>query len=185
LLPGGFATLVPVADKAKEGKMKEKPRDQPTEKSEMEIFGAEEKHPLSELAIQVRLGNVWKASLSELSGGQRSLIALALLFALLLTRPAPLYLLDEIDAALDLAHTQTIGTLVSSPRFKGSQFIIISLKDGLFQNAPVLFRTSFKDGISVIQTFSKGTLVQNNSTKSMPQLVDAKNKVKKKLPKPI
>ena len=49
--------------------------------------------------------NAWKESLSELSGGQRSLIALSLILALLKFRPACLYILDEIDAALDLAHT--------------------------------------------------------------------------------
>ena len=36
-----------------------------------------------------------------------------------------MYILDEIDAALDLSHT----------RFKGSQFIVVSLKEGLFTNA--------------------------------------------------
>ena len=119
--------------------------------------------PMSSLEIKVRLGTVWKSALSELSGGQRSLIALSLLFALLLTKPAPLYLLDEIDAALDLSHTQTIGKLVSSSRFKGSQFIIISLKDGLFNNAPVLFRTQFKEGISMVQKYAHGKLLEEKS----------------------
>ena len=50
-------------------------------------------------------------SLSELSGGQRSLLALSLILALLLFKPAPMYILDEIDAALDLSHTQNIGNM--------------------------------------------------------------------------
>ncbi len=41
-------------------------------------------------------GEVWKESLTELSGGQRSLLALSLILALLLFKPAPLYILDEV-----------------------------------------------------------------------------------------
>jgi structural maintenance of chromosome 2 len=55
--------------------------------------------------IKVGFGNDWKDSLSELSGGQRSLLALSFVLALLKYKPAPLYILDEIDAALDLSHT--------------------------------------------------------------------------------
>merc|ERR1719204_2922818 len=51
--------------------------------------------------IKVSSGNVWKQSLTELSGGQKSLLALSLILALLLYKPAPMYILDEIDAALD------------------------------------------------------------------------------------
>merc|ERR1719384_714359 len=61
------------------------------------------------LEVKVGFGGVWKESLSELSGGQRSLIALSLILSLLLFKPAPLYILDEVDAALDLSHTQNIG----------------------------------------------------------------------------
>jgi structural maintenance of chromosome 2 len=48
------------------------------------------------LEVKVAFGGVWKESLSELSGGQRSLVALALVFSLLKFRPAPLYILDEV-----------------------------------------------------------------------------------------
>lgn len=120
------------------------------------------------LEVKVRLGTVWKLSLTELSGGQRcvtidvlfdqllmepyasSLIALSLIMALLQFKPAPMYILDEIDAALDLSHTQHIGQLFKN-RFKGSQFIVVSLKEGLFTNANVLFRTRFRDGTSIVE----------------------------------
>ncbi|KAG0636390.1 hypothetical protein HOY80DRAFT_1011299 [Tuber brumale] len=103
------------------------------------------------LEVKVSLGKVWKQSLTELSGGQRSLIALSLIMALLQFKPAPMYILDEVDAALDLSHTQNIGRLIKT-RFKGSQFIVVSLKDGMFQNANRVFRTRFVDGTSVVQT---------------------------------
>ena len=119
------------------------------------------------LEVKVQLGTVWKESLTELSGGQRldyespspvqfiykfyrSLIALSLIMALLQFKPAPMYILDEIDAALDLSHTQHIGQLFRT-RFKGSQFIVVSLKEGLFTNANVLFRARFRDGTSIVE----------------------------------
>jgi structural maintenance of chromosome 2 len=70
--------------------------------------------------------------------------------ALLQFKPAPMYILDEIDAALDLSHTQHIGQLFRT-RFKGSQFIVVSLKEGLFTNANVLFRARFRDSTSVVE----------------------------------
>lgn len=80
----------------------------------------------------------------------RSLIALALILSLLQFKPAPMYILDEVDAALDPSHTQNIGLLLRT-RFKGSQFIIVSLKDGMFNNANVLFKTKFRDGVSTVE----------------------------------
>lgn len=121
LLPGSFAKLVPVdANDVTRG-----------------------------LEVKVKLGPVWKESLVELSGGQRSLIALSLIMALLQFKPAPMYILDEVDAALDLSHTQNIGHLIKT-RFKGSQFIVVSLKEGMFTNANRVFRTRFQDGTSVV-----------------------------------
>ena len=70
--------------------------------------------------------------------------------SLLQFKPAPMYILDEIDAALDLSHTQNIGQLFRT-RFKGSQFIVVSLKEGLFTNANVLFRAKFRDGTSIVE----------------------------------
>ena len=87
----------------------------------------------------------------------RSLIALSLILALLQFKPAPMYILDEVDAALDLSHTQNIGRLIKT-RFKGSQFIVVSLKDGMFQNANRVFRTRFSEGTSVVSVMTPGEL---------------------------
>ncbi|KAJ3690004.1 hypothetical protein LUZ61_019168 [Rhynchospora tenuis] len=104
---------------------------------------------LDGLEVCVAFGSVWKQSLSELSGGQRSLLALSLILALLLFKPAPLYILDEVDAALDLSHTQNIGRMIKA-HFPHSQFIVVSLKEGMFNNANVIFRTKFVDGVSTV-----------------------------------
>ncbi|MBT7370893.1 MAG: AAA family ATPase, partial [Gammaproteobacteria bacterium] len=79
----------------------------------------------------------WKAGLNDLSGGQKSLIALSLVLALLRFKPAPIYILDEVDSALDVQHTQNIGKMIKN-YFKQSQFLIVSLKDGMFSNANVI-----------------------------------------------
>ncbi|XP_076635841.1 structural maintenance of chromosomes 2 isoform X2 [Colletes latitarsis] len=101
------------------------------------------------LEVKIAFSGIWKESLGELSGGQRSLVALSLILAMLLFKPAPLYILDEVDAALDLSHTENIGIMLKR-HFKHSQFIVVSLKDGLFKNANVIFTTKFVDGMSTI-----------------------------------
>lgn len=116
---------------------------------------------LDGLEVKVAFGGVWKETLTELSGGQRSLVALSLILSLLLFKPAPLYILDEVDAALDLSHTQNIGHMLKT-HFKHSQFIVVSLKDGMFNNANVLYRTKFVDGMS---TVSRTTNQQNMARK--------------------
>merc|ERR1719428_59093 len=108
---------------------------------------------LEGLEIKVAFNDVWKQSLTELSGGQRSLLALSLVLALLLFKPAPMYILDEIDSALDLSHTQNIGHMIRQ-HFPHSQFIVVSLKEGMFNNANVLFRTRFVDGCSTVTRYA-------------------------------
>merc|ERR1719361_1530564 len=120
----------------------------------------EGKDVLDGLEVKVAFGDKWKESLSELSGGQRSLVALSLILSLLLFKPAPLYILDEVDSALDLSHTQNIGQMLKD-HFQHSQFIVVSLKDGMFNNANVLFRTKFVDGMS---TVTRTTQHQNAAT---------------------
>lgn len=101
------------------------------------------------LVPMVGFSGKWKESLMELSGGQRSLLALSLVLAMLLFKPAPMYILDEVDAALDLSHTQNIGRLLKT-HFSQSQFIVVSLKEGMFDNANVVFTTQNVDGVSSI-----------------------------------
>ena len=58
----------------------------------------------------------------------RSLVALSLILAMLLLKPAPIYILDEVDAALDLSHTQNIGGMLRE-HFKHSQ-VQLMMKHG-------------------------------------------------------
>lgn len=50
--------------------------------------------------------------MSLLSGGQKTLVSLALIFAIQRTDPAPFYLLDEVDAALDPQYRQTVAAML-------------------------------------------------------------------------
>jgi len=137
---------------------------------------------LDGLEMKVAFGEIWKESLSELSGGQRSLLALSLILALLLFKPAPMYILDEIDAALDLSHTQNIGQMLKT-HFPQSQFIVVSLKEGMFNNANVIFRTKFVDGVSTVTRTDNrqlmgrgGTVIEKTSGSEKVQ--HAKKKIK-------
>ncbi|XP_025896559.1 structural maintenance of chromosomes protein 2 isoform X1 [Nothoprocta perdicaria] len=128
---------------------------------------------LEGLEFRVALGNIWKENLTELSGGQRSLVALSLILAMLLFKPAPIYILDEVDAALDLSHTQNIGQMLHN-HFRHSQFIVVSLKDGMFNNANVLYKTKFVDGVSTVarydQTQSRNkTATSSKESKGLPK----------------
>ena len=49
-----------------------------------------------------------------------------------------------------LPRPQNIGHLLKT-RFKGSQFVVVSLKEGMFNNANVLFRARFRDGASQVE----------------------------------
>ncbi|XP_063934189.1 structural maintenance of chromosomes protein 2-like isoform X2 [Zophobas morio] len=136
LLPGTQARLVPVSDK----------------------------HLLEGLEVKVAFGSQWKESLSELSGGQRSLVALSLILALLRYKPAPMYILDEVDSALDLSHTQNIGRMLKT-HFSDSQFIVVSLKEGMFNNANVLFKTAFVNGMSTVTRICNSSYLPEERTK--------------------
>ena len=65
------------------------------------------------------------------------------------SQPAPIYILDEVDAALDLSHTQNIGRMIRT-HFPQSQFIVVSLKEGMFNNANVIFRTQVRCSLAPI-----------------------------------
>lgn len=75
----------------------------------------------------------WK-NICNLSGGEKTLSSLALVFALHHFKPTPLYFLDEIDAALDYKNVSIVGNYVKE-RTKDAQFIIISLRNNMFELA--------------------------------------------------
>ncbi|KAH8362632.1 hypothetical protein KR200_002539 [Drosophila serrata] len=78
----------------------------------------------------------WKY-ISNLSGGEKTLSSLALVFALHYYKPSPLYFMDEIDAALDFKNVSIVGHYIKE-RTKNAQFIIVSLRVNMFELANYL-----------------------------------------------
>lgn len=73
----------------------------------------------------------WK-NISNLSGGEKTLSSLALVFALHHYKPTPLYVMDEIDAALDFRNVSIVANYIKD-RTKNAQFIVISLRNNMFE----------------------------------------------------
>lgn len=78
----------------------------------------------------------WK-NIENLSGGEKTLSSLALVFALHCYKPSPLYFMDEIDAALDFKNVSIIGNYIKE-RTRNTQFIVISLRSNMFELADYL-----------------------------------------------
>lgn len=92
----------------------------------------------------------WK-NIANLSGGEKTLSSLSLVFALHHFKPTPLYVMDEIDAALDFKNVSIVGNYIRE-RTKNAQFVIISLRNNMFELADRL--------VGIYKT--------ENATKSIP-----------------
>ena len=88
-------------------------------------------------------------SLEALSGGERSLTAIALLFAIIISAKPPLLVLDEIDAALDEANSCTFARLLRDIAHD-VQCIIITHNRAVMESADVLYGVTMQDGLSKI-----------------------------------
>jgi chromosome segregation protein len=88
--------------------------------------------------------------LSLLSGGEKSLVAIAFVFAVFLARPCPFYILDEVEAALDDANIDRFLQLVR--RFSDrAQFVIVTHQKRTMDAADVLYGVSMGgDGVSKV-----------------------------------
>ena len=90
------------------------------------------------------------AKLGILSGGEKALAAIAFLFAIMLARPCPFYVLDEVDAALDDSNVERFLTLVERYRDQ-AQFIVITHQKRTMGAADVLYGVTMAgDGVSKV-----------------------------------
>ena len=90
------------------------------------------------------------AKMSLMSGGEKSLTALALLFAVYRTRPCPFYILDEVEAALDDTNLRRFIAFVDSMR-SHTQFVTVSHQRRTMEMADVLYGVSMQaDGVSKV-----------------------------------
>ena len=86
-------------------------------------------------------------NIDSMSGGEKTLTALAFLFAIQRIKPAPFYILDEIDAALDKPNAKKTVDLIN--KYSGnSQFIVISHNEATIQAAGCVYGVSMEEGES-------------------------------------
>jgi chromosome segregation protein len=94
--------------------------------------------------------------LALLSGGERSLTAVALLFALLHVSPAPFCVLDEVDAMLDEANVERFRSLLEELSAQ-TQFIVITHNRGTVEAADTIYGISMgTDGVSQVVSLKLG-----------------------------
>ncbi|XP_059618530.1 structural maintenance of chromosomes protein 3 [Phlebotomus argentipes] len=92
--------------------------------------------------------------MNQLSGGQKSLVALALIFSIQKCDPAPFYLFDEIDQALDAQHRKAVADMIHELSSK-AQFITTTFRPELLENAHKFYGVKFRNKVSHIDCVLK------------------------------
>ena len=104
----------------------------------------------SGVEINVQLPQKKQQNLSVLSGGERALTVIALLFAFLKVRPAPFSVLDEIDAPLDEANIMRFGKFLRDFS-EQTQFVVVTHRKGTMESADMMYGVTLEDaGVSKI-----------------------------------
>jgi chromosome segregation protein len=127
--------------------------EQPSAEEGSELEPDEEgEEPRDELGVEIEVTPAGKSTrkLSLLSGGEKSLVALAFVFAVFLARPCPFYILDEVEAALDDANIDRFLQLIR--RFSDrAQFVIVTHQKRTMDAADVLYGVSMGgDGVTKV-----------------------------------
>jgi len=89
----------------------------------------------------------------QLSGGQKSLVALAFIFAIQKCDPAPFYLFDEIDQALDPQHRKAVAEMIHE-HSKEAQFITTTFRPELLEKADRFYGVKFRNRVSHVEVVS-------------------------------
>ncbi|MFL5834229.1 MAG: chromosome segregation SMC family protein [Solirubrobacterales bacterium] len=150
LFPGGRGrlrrvSLRPVRDDERPAGEQEAPTDAEPEPEE-----EEEQRDEQGVEIEVTPAGKSTRKLQLLSGGEKSLVALAFVFAVFLARPCPFYILDEVEAALDDANIDRFLQLIR--RFSDrAQFVIVTHQKRTMDAADVLYGVTMGgDGVTKI-----------------------------------
>jgi chromosome segregation protein len=101
----------------------------------------------SGISYLVQFPNKPKRESTSISGGEKTLAAITFLLALQKLKPSPFYLLDEVDAHLDALNTERLSTILEE-RAKGSQMIMVSLKDSVVKKATLIYGVFPRNGVS-------------------------------------
>ena len=103
----------------------------------------------SGLIIQANPGGKNLLNIDAMSGGEKTLTALAFLFAIQRYKPAPFYILDEVDAALDKVNTKKVADLIKKMS-KKEQFLVITHNDYTIKQGDRVYGVSMENGESKI-----------------------------------
>lgn len=114
--------------------------------------------------IVVRMAKGKYFDTSSLSGGEQTLVALSLLFAIQEFKPYHFYILDEIDAALDKRNSERLAALLKQYMQSG-QYIIVTHNDALIIDADILYGVSMHEGVSKVLSLKLGARDKNESHK--------------------
>ncbi len=106
--------------------------------------------PKLELLVEVNLPDKGEVPMESLSGGEKSLAALAFIYALQSVRPSPLYFFDEADMMLDGRNCKRYAALLKKMVARGAQVIIISLKKDTLEEADAILGVRMLNGESKI-----------------------------------
>ncbi len=101
------------------------------------------------LDIRVRITGNKFLDIRGLSGGEKTMTALAFIFAVQEFNPAPFYLLDEVDAALDKHNSDKLSKLIAKYA-GGAQYIVISHNDYVITEAQQVYGVSMQEGVSKV-----------------------------------
>ncbi|CAJ2633686.1 structural maintenance of chromosomes protein 3-like isoform X2 [Trifolium pratense] len=100
-------------------------------------------------------------SMKQLSGGQKTVVALALIFAIQKCDPAPFYLFDEIDAALDSQYRTAVGDLIRWMADKeNTQFITTTFRPELVNVADKIYGVTHKNRVSCVNVISENEALE-------------------------
>lgn len=151
LVQGGHGFLVMM--KKKDGE--EDDNDPDDDEPRADVEGRVEKY----IGVKVKVsftGQGETQSMKQLSGGQKTVVALALIFAIQRCDPAPFYLFDEIDAALDPQYRTAVGNMVRDLADRGStQFITTTFRPELVKVADKIYSVSHKNRVSKVTVVSR------------------------------
>jgi len=152
LFPGGRGRLRRVSLHAVRDAEPEQEAATEAESDPDEAGEDEEEEAREELGVEIEVTPAGKSTrkLSLLSGGEKSLVAIAFVFAVFLARPCPFYILDEVEAALDDANIDRFLQLIR--RFSDrAQFVIVTHQKRTMDAADVLYGVSMGgDGITKV-----------------------------------
>ncbi|MBU0957209.1 MAG: chromosome segregation protein SMC [Nanoarchaeota archaeon] len=99
------------------------------------------------ILIKVAKGKYF--DINSLSGGEKTLVALSMIFAIQEYKPYSFYIFDEIDAALDKRNSERLAALIRK-HMQNGQYIVVTHNDALISESSSLYGVSMQDGISKV-----------------------------------